>query len=474
MNGQNGQYDMKRVNHIHFVGIGGAGMCGIAEVLHNLGYVISGTDLQPSAVTRQLAALGIRIGHEHKQANINGSDVVVYSGAVSDDNPEMTAARARKIPTVPRVEMLSELMRLRQGIAIAGTHGKTTTTSLIASLLAAAGLDPTYVIGGQLNSTGSNAKLGAGRFLVAEADESDGSFMRLSPVYAVLTNIDADHLDGYQHSMDKLRHSFAEFLQRLPFYGLAVVCLDDPACREIIGDIHKPVVTYGVDTDADYRAGSIRYAADHTSFELTGNKLEQPVQIHLNMPGRHNVLNALAGIALALELDVGIDHIVSALKQFQGIARRASLLGEIVLAGNTVQVVDDYAHHPTEISAIHQAISDSQPDKRIVVVFQPHRYSRTRDLFEEFCAVLSPMQVLLILDIYPAGEPAISGIDSAALCDSIRVKGKVDPLHITAKDDLVEVLGEVVSDGDVLLILGAGDIGLLGQNLIRDYGTTLH
>ena len=466
----NESYALERVRRIHFVGIGGAGMCGIAEVLRNLGYTVSGTDLTPSGATKRLAALGVEVHYGHSAGRVNGSDVVVYSGAIPPDNPETTAARERKIPVVPRAEMLSELMRFRQGIAVAGSHGKTTTTSLIASLLAAAGLDPTYVIGGQLNSSGSNARLGAGRYLVAEADESDGSFLRLSPVYAVLTNMDADHLENYQHSLERLRHSFAEFLHRLPFYGLAVVCVDDPGIRAMLADIHKPLVTYALDGEADYTAAAIRHSAARADFELGGGKVARPVSVRLNMPGRHNVSNALAAIALASELGVEIGPIVAALEKFQGVARRASVLGEIELGGKTAQVVDDYAHHPTEIRAIYEAARASWPGRRVVAVFQPHRYSRTRDLFDEFCEVLSVMQVALILDIYPAGEAPVRGVDSKALCSAIRVKGRVNPLHLTAEDDAAVALGNVIEDGDVVLILGAGDIGEFGPALVAKHG----
>ncbi len=465
---------MQRVNHIHFVGIGGAGMCGIAEVLHNLGYEVSGTDLKITAITQHLDAMGIRIHHRHSEAHVNGSDVVVYSAAVAEDNTEILAARNKKIPVVPRAEMLSELMRFRQGIAIAGTHGKTTTTSLIASLLAEGGLDPTYVIGGRLNSTGSNARLGAGRYLVAEADESDGSFLHLCPVYAVITNIDADHLENYQASYDNLKQGFTEFLYRLPFYGLAVVCLDDAGVQDILADIHKPVVTYGIDSQADYIARNMQFSASETRFELAGNKIRQAMDMRLNMPGRHNVSNALAACAVAAELGVSLEHITAGLARFAGIDRRSSLLGSVCLSGKTVQVIDDYAHHPTEIRAVYQAVAAGWPAKRIVVVFQPHRYTRTRDLFEEFCQVLAVVEVLLVLDIYPAGEQPITGVDSRTLCRAIGVKGGVHPIYVTAQDDVAAMIAHVINEGDMLLILGAGDIGQLGPHLYQQYGTAVN
>jgi len=445
--------NMRRVNHVHFVGIGGAGMSGIAEVLHNLGYEVSGSDLNESNITERLRTLGINISTEHHGKLINGSDVVVYSSAISENNPELIAAKQKRIPIVPRAEMLSELMRFRQGIAVAGTHGKTTTTSLIANLLGEGNLDPTYVIGGRLNSSGSHAKLGEGDYLVAEADESDASFLHLQPVYAVLTNIDADHLVNYEGSYEKLKHNFVEFLYQLPFYGLIVMCSDDEGVQSILNDIHKPYVTYGIDSDADYKADSIKFEGLTSHFVIHRRKQENRLEVNVRLPGRHNVLNSLAAVALASELGISDQAIVNGLSNFQGIARRSSVLGEFQISDNKLLLIDDYAHHPSELSAMMEAVSQGWPDRRRVIVFQPHRYTRTRDHFSGFCRVLSNSDVLILLDVYPAGEEPIPGADSHALSEAIAHSGKTRPVYVKDKQHLFSVLNDLVEDKDMLLLL---------------------
>ena len=465
---------MGRVKNIHFVGIGGAGMCGIAEILHNLGYKISGSDQKTSSVTRHLEKLGITVNQGHRSVFVDDSDVVVVSSAVTDENPEVATARNLRIPVIPRAEMLAEIMRFRQGIAIAGTHGKTTTTSLVADILAEAGLDPTYVIGGLINSIGSNAKLGGGNYLVAEADESDASFLHLQPVIAVLTNIDADHLSTYDNDFSRLSETFLEFLQRLPFYGFAALCIDDKGVQEIIGKIGKPYVTFGIEMDADYMADDIRYDHNHTSFSVTGPGKKKYLNITLNLPGRHNVLNALAAITVATELDVSDDFIVRSLKNFQGIARRCNVLGVVTIAGKQITIIDDYAHHPTEIRAILQAIRDGWKGIRTIVIFQPHRYTRTRDLFNEFCDVLSGVDTLLLLNVYPAGEQPLPNADSNSLCNEISKRGKTRPRLIEDRNEIQMLLPNLVSGDDILLILGAGDISTLGQELISNYTRSVH
>jgi UDP-N-acetylmuramate--alanine ligase len=465
---------MGRVKHIHFVGVGGAGMSGIAEVLHNLGYEVTGTDIKQNQATQHLEKIGIRINTQHKTAHINGSDVVVVSSAVNKDNPELDAARKKRIPIVRRAEMLAELMRFRQGIAIAGTHGKTTTTSLIASILAEAGLDPTYVIGGLLNSGGSNAKLGTGAYLVAEADESDASFLHLQPVMTVLTNIDSDHLDTYGGDFENLKNNFLEFLHRIPFYGLAVICCDDDGVQSILPKLSRPFVTYGMTEQADYRASNIRHANARTHFTVSRIEQENWLEIELNMPGNHNVLNALAAISIAAELELPEDSIVKALANFAGIGRRCDVLGEINIENNNILLIDDYAHHPYEIAAITDSVRSGWPGRRIVAIFQPHRYSRTRDLFDDFCQVLSELDVLILLEVYAAGELPISSADSRALSRSIRSRGKLDPVFVEQRDELKTMLPSIVQDEDVLLILGAGDIGSLSKEIVETNGGKLH
>jgi len=454
-----------RVQRVHFVGIGGAGMCGIAEVLHNLQFEVSGSDARESPNTRRLNTLGVKVAIGHDAQLVKGMDVVVVSSAVDETNPEVRAARAAKIPVIPRAEMLGELMRLQRGIAIAGTHGKTTTTSLVASCLAEGGLDPTFVIGGRLNSAGAHARLGHGQYLVAEADESDASFLQLSPFMAVVTNIDADHMGTYGGDFNRLKQAFIDFLQHLPFYGLAVVCLDDPVVREIIPQVHRPVLTYGTVPDADLRAVQLRQDETrmHFTAELRGQKNWMAVE--LNQPGQHNVLNALAAIGIAHELGVNQESIVRALAAFAGIGRRFQINGRVSRAGGDVILVDDYAHHPREISATVAAARASWPDRRLVVIFQPHRYTRTRDLLDDFSTVLADLDLLLVTEVYAAGESPISGADGRALCRAIRARGRTDPIFIEDVNTLAHELQDVVRGNDVVLTLGAGSIGNVAASL---------
>ena len=450
---------MGRVRHIHFVGIGGAGMGGIAEVLLNLGYTISGSDLRDNAVTERLRALGARVGIGHAPEQLDGADAVVVSSAVDESNPEVRAARADRIPVVPRAEMLAELMRFRYGVAVAGTHGKTTTTSLVASVLAEGGLDPTFVIGGRLTSAGTNARLGESPFLVAEADESDASFLYLQPMIAAITNIDADHLGTYGGDFQRLRGTFLEFLHHLPFYGLAVLCLDDPEVAALLPDVARPVRTYGVSEHADIRASGIQQRGGQTRFQLHLGADGPVHQVELNLPGRHNVLNALAAIAIADELGVDHEAMVRALAEFQGIGRRFQSYGEYALpAGGHALVVDDYGHHPSEIRAVTAAVRDGWPQRRLVVAFQPHRYTRTRDLFDDFARVLAEADALLVTEVYAAGEEPLAGADGRSLCAAIRARGGVEPVFVDSVAELVTTLADVLNDGDILLTLGAGSI----------------
>ncbi len=458
---------MRRIKHIHLVGIGGAGMGGIAEVLHNLGYQVSGSDLGDNAMTRHLAGLGIRIDHNHKAGNVQDCDALVISSAVKQDNPEVVAAHERRIPVVPRAEMLAELMRFRFGIAVAGTHGKTTTTSLIASLLAEAELDPTFVIGGRLNSAGTNARLGSGEYLVAEADESDASFLYLQPVFAVVTNVDADHMSTYGGDYNRLRRTFIEFLHHLPFYGLAVVCVDDPGVREVMAECPRPMLTYGFSEQADLRATNVHQQGNTTTFTVSRADHKNSLDVTLNMAGCHNVLNALAAIAVAQELAIKDEVIVRALAGFQGIGRRFQINGEVTTPKGRVMLVDDYGHHPREVAATVQAIRAGWPAHRLVVAFQPHRYSRTRDLFEDFTMVLSEVDVLVLLEVYSAGEEPIAGADGRSLARAIRARGQVDPVFIESIDDLAHALAGVIQDGDIVLTLGAGNIGTAAAQLPR-------
>ncbi|ALG66473.1 UDP-N-acetylmuramate--L-alanine ligase [Beggiatoa leptomitoformis] len=453
----------KRGRRIHFVGIGGAGMCGIAEVMHHVGYAVSGSDLHKSATTRHLSSLGIKLYCGHDANNIYGCDVVVISSAVKADNPEVVAARAQHIPVIPRAEMLGELMRFRQGIAIAGTHGKTTTTSLITSLLAEGNLDPTFVIGGKLNSVGRHANLGAGAYLVAEADESDASFLYLKPVMAVVTNIDADHLETYQNDFNKLQETFIKFLQQLPFYGLAVVCIDDPVIRQLLPQLTKPLLTYGTAEEAEIRAVQVQQIRDKTHFQVWRDN-SYWMDVTLNLAGVHNVRNALAAIAIAHEVGVEDAAIQRGLQQFSGIGRRFQTQHLHTAQGN-IMLIDDYGHHPREIEAVLQAIRAGWAERRLVVVFQPHRYTRTRDLFDDFVQVLSTIDVLLLLDVYAAGESRIEGADGQALCHALQTKGQVKPRFVAQADELVTLLPSLLQDQDILLTLGAGNIGTISANL---------
>ncbi len=462
---------MGRVKHIHFVGIGGAGMGGIAEVLKNLGYQVSGSDIKQNAITARLESLGVNVFVGHSADNISDVDVVVVTSAIDENNEEIVIARKKRIPIVRRAEMLAELMRFSQGIAIAGTHGKTTTTSLVASVLAEGGLDPTYVIGGLLNSSGSHARLGTGKYIVAEADESDASFLHLYPVISVITNIDADHLDTYAGDFTNLRHNFVEFLHQLPFYGLAILCIDDEGVRKILPEVTKPVVTYGMDFEADYNAELIKQENTKTWFKVSRKDKKDWLNIELNLPGKHNLLNALASIVIAHELGVSDKDIVNALSQFQGISRRCHVRGDISINNKKVTLIDDYAHHPTEIEAIFDAIKAGWLDRRLVAVYQPHRYTRLRDLFEDFSHVLSGADCLLVLDVYSAGEEPIAGADSRSLCRAIRLRGNVEPIFVEDKATVTDVLSSLLEENDVLLTLGAGDIGAISKQL---YSNAVH
>ncbi len=451
------------VRHIHFVGIGGIGMSGIAEVLLDLDFHVSGSDLSDTALLDRLRQAGATIYIGHDGMNIKGADAVVVSSAVDDNNSEVVAARDSRIPVVPRAEMLGELMRFRKGIAIAGTHGKTTTTSLVATVLASAGLDPTFIVGGVVNSVNSNVCLGRGEYLVAEADESDASFLHLQPQMAVVTNIDYDHMQTYAGDFDRLKQAYLDFLHNLPFYGLAILCFDDPNIREIATAIRRPIVSYGTSEDVDYRAVNIVYNGTESAFEVI--RFGQSIgQFKLTLPGRHNVLNALAAISIAYKLGLSAQSIGAALSGFQGIGRRFQSLGEVRIGSHIVEVIDDYAHHPTELAATLQASKDCWPERRILVVFQPHRFSRTRDLFDDFVQLLAGVDHLIITEVYSAGEPAISGSDGRSLCRAIRKRGN-DPVFVETLEELHAVLPNMVQSGDLLLTLGAGDIGRFAQSL---------
>jgi len=448
-----------KVRRIHFVGIGGSGMSGIAEVLANLGYQVSGSDLAANAATKRLAALGVKVLLEHDARHVEGADAVVVSSAVQADNPEVAAARERRIPVVPRALMLAELMRLKQGVAIAGTHGKTTTTSLVASVLAEAGLDPTFVIGGRLNAAGSNARLGAGDFIVVEADESDASFLHLQPVIAVVTNIDADHMSTYGHDFGRLKQAFVQFLQNLPFYGSAVLCVDDPNVRAILPEVSKPVLTYGTAEDAAVRAEAIEHDAGRMRFRAR-RAAGAPLEVTLNLPGRHNVLNALAAIAVGTELSIEDEFIVKALREFRGVGRRFQNYGAVRReGGGSFTLIDDYGHHPAEMAATLEAARGAFPGRRIVLAFQPHRYTRTRDLFEDFVRVLSSADALLLAEVYAAGEAPIVAADGRSLARALRVFGKVEPVFVEDIAQMPAAIRRVAEDGDVVLTMGAGSIG---------------
>lgn len=455
-----------KIKHLHFVGIGGSGMSGIAEVLLNLGYVISGSDLTSNAASQRLAKLGAEIMLGHDEKNISGADAVVTSTAVQSDNPEVVAARAAHIPVVPRAMMLAELMRLKKGIAIAGTHGKTTTTSLVASVLAQGGLDPTFVIGGLLNSAGANAKLGSGDFIVVEADESDASFLNLSPVISVITNIDADHMETYGHDFGKLKQAFVDFTQHLPFYGVAVLCLDDVNVREIIPLISKPITTYGFHEEAEVRAINAVAKEGMMQFTVVQEGYDT-MSVSLNQPGMHNVQNACAAIAIARELGVSNKDIQKALSEFNGVGRRFTRYGEIPLPDGYFTLVDDYGHHPVEMAATLAAIRGAYPGRRLVLVFQPHRYSRTRDLFEDFVNVMSTADVVVLTEVYAAGEAPIVAADGRSLSRALRVLGQVDPVFVENIADLPSTLLGVLTDGDVVVTMGAGSIGSIPNRLVH-------
>jgi UDP-N-acetylmuramate--alanine ligase len=455
---------MRRINTIHFVGIGGSGMSGIAEVLINLGYAVQGSDLKSSPVTEHLSALGAAVRIGHSAQHVEGADVVVVSSAIAPGNPEVESALARRVPVVSRAEMLGELMRFRYSIAVAGTHGKTTTTSLIASTLAEGGEDPTFVIGGRLKSAGSHARLGSGRYLVAEADESDGSFMHLQPLVAVVTNIDNDHLATHGGSFERLKHSFVEFLHKLPFYGLAVICLDDPHCRSILERVGRPVLTYGLAEQADVRAFAVERRGLQTRFRVARSGCE-PLEVTVNLPGAHNVLNSLAAVAVASELGVEDAAIGRALAGFQGIDRRLQHIAEIPTSAGAVTVIDDYGHHPSEVAATLEALRQGYPGRRIVLAFQPHRYTRTHDLIDDFGRVLSTADVLLVTEVYSAGEQPIPGADGRAICRAVRGRGHLEPLFVERVEDLAESLKDVIRDRDVIVTMGAGNISAAGHAL---------
>jgi len=450
-----------KVKNVHFVGIGGSGMSGIAEVLVNLGFSVSGSDLAVNATTQRLVSLGAKVYQGHAAENLSDADVVVVSTAVSETNPEVVEARMHNIPVVPRALMLAELMRFRQGIAVAGTHGKTTTTSLIASILAEAGMDPTYVIGGRLESANSNARLGTGEFIVAEADESDASFLHLTPVLSVVTNIDADHMDTYGHDFEKLKGAFIEFLQRLPFYGMAVVCIDDANIRAILPSVSKPIMPYGFSEDARIRAINVKPDGSQMHFTVQRiNGVTTEFDVTLNLPGNHYVLNALAAIAVASELNVPDAAIIKALKEFKGVGRRFERYGEVKAKdGGEFTLIDDYGHHPVEMQAVIAAARGAFPDRRLVLAFQPHRYTRTRDCFEDFVKVLSGADAVLLTEVYPAGEAPIVAADGRSLVRAVRVAGKVEPLFVETTAELPQAIHDVAKAGDVVIVMGAGSIG---------------
>jgi UDP-N-acetylmuramate--alanine ligase len=463
---------MRRIRRVHFVGIGGTGMNGIAEVLVNQGFDVSGSDLLESRATRHLRKLGATVFIGHDAAQVADADVLVVSTAVSKKNPEVIAAREARIPVVPRAEMLAELMRFKRGIAVAGTHGKTTTTSLAASLLAEADLDPTFVIGGVVNAWGSNARLGQGEYLLAEADESDGSFLLLQPTIALITNIDRDHLDNYDNSFEHLKKAFLEFLHHLPFYGAAILCIDDPEVEALIPQVSRAVVTFGLAESADIRATDVSQNGRCMSFKVQLPQPSEPVDVTINLPGLHNVRNALGAIAVAWEIGLEVDAVVDCLQEFKGVGRRFAEIGELSFGAGLVRAIEDYGHHPSELEATIAAASQGWPEKRIVAVFQPHRYTRTAGLFDEFSRVLSTADVVVLTDIYSAGEDSIEGIDSAALCNSIRARGKVDPVLVPDVTELTVSLPALLQDGDLVLLMGAGSIELVAQEL-RDTGFNL-
>ena len=456
----------QKIKHLHFIGIGGSGMSGIAEVLLNLGYQVSGSDLSENAPVKRLKKLGAKVVIGHAAGNIAGADVVVISSAVKADNPEVIAAKGARVPVVPRAMMLAELMRFKQGIAIAGTHGKTTTTSLIAHVLGEAGLDPTCVIGGRLNSIGTNARLGQGEYLVAEADESDASFLYLQPIMAVVTNIDQDHMETYEHDFARLKSAFVEFLEHLPFYGLAVLCMDDANIREIMPRLSKPTLTYGLSEDAELRAVNVNADNGRMRFTAISRRDQKVMDVELALPGLHNVCNALSAIAIAREVGIGDAHIARGLANFAGVGRRFQRYGEVGIAGGgRYTLIDDYGHHPVEMEATLAAARGAFPGRRVVLAFQPHRYSRTRDLFEDFVKVLSTVDELILADVYPAGEAPIVAADGRALTRAVRVAGKVEPLFVNTADEIAAAVESRVRDGDVVITMGAGSVGGVAPRL---------
>lgn len=459
--------EMRRIRRIHFIGIGGAGMSGIAEVLINQGYEISGSDLKASSVTERLEKKGAKVFIGHAAENIAGVDVIVNSSAVNNSNPEIIQARESRIPIVRRAEMLGELMRYRHGIAVAGTHGKTTTTSLMASILAAADQDPTFIIGGLVNSTGTNAQLGASRYLVAEADESDASFLHLQPMVAIVTNIDADHMETYGGDFSKLKKTFIEFLHNLPFYGLAVLCGDDPVIRDIMPDISRPMLTYGLNEGNDFRAINVKQSQMHSEFDVIRPGYEKPLHIRLHIPGIHNVLNATAVIAVATDEGLSDEAIQQGLENFQGVGRRFQVYGNFPIGTGEAMLVDDYGHHPREVQAIVRAVRDGWPERRLVMVYQPHRYTRTRDLYEDFVEVLSTVDALILLEVYSAGEDAIPGADSRHLCRSIRARGIIEPIFVETVDGVPDIIKDLVRAGDIVITQGAGNVGVLSPELAK-------
>jgi UDP-N-acetylmuramate--alanine ligase len=458
---------MRRIHNIHFVGIGGSGMGGIAEVLLNLGYHVQGSDLKPNGVTQRLAKLGAQIKIGHSADNVGKADVLVVSTAVAADNPEVVEAKSRRLPIVQRAVMLGELMRFRYSVAVAGTHGKTTTTSMVASILAEGGLDPTFVIGGRLKSADSNARLGAGKYLVAEADESDASFMHLQPMISIVTNVDNDHLQTHDGDFERLKQSFIDFLHNLPFYGLAVVCADDEIAKSLLPRINRPFVTYGIDSDAaDIRAVNIQREGVQTRFDVERRGSAKKLSVKLNLPGRHNVLNSLAAIAVAQELEVSDTAIQRALSSFHGVDRRLQQYGDVQTSVGKVTIIDDYGHHPTELAATLEAIRQGWPNRRVLLAFQPHRYTRTRDLLDDFARVLAGnADALIVTEVYAAGETPIAGADGKAICRAVRSHGRVEPVYVEKIDELPRALIQIARDGDVIVTMGAGSIGSLAPEL---------
>lgn len=461
--------EMRRISRIHFVGIGGAGMCGIAEVLLNQGYHISGSDIKEGAVVARLRSLGVEIFIGHQAENIDTADVVVVSSAIASANPELVAAKAARIPVVPRAEMLAELMRYRHGIAVAGAHGKTTTTSLIASIFAEAKLDPTYVVGGRVNSSGTNAALGDSRYFIAEADESDASFLHLQPMVSVVTNIDADHMETYGGDFNQLKMTYVEFLHNLPFYGLAVICADDEPAKSIITNVSRPVLTYGKAADADYRVSNVQTSKTQSHFKVHRPEGLSTLSIELNIPGEHNVLNAAAAVAVASDEGVDDQAICEGLRKFQGVGRRFQIYGEFAVKDGKAMLVDDYGHHPREVAAVIKAVRSGWPDRRLVMIYQPHRYTRTRDLYEDFVAVLTQVDVLIMLDVYSAGEEFIPGADSRSLCRSIRQRAGLqkgqEPIFAESMAVVPDIVADIVRGGDIVMTQGAGNVGALASTL---------